>query len=346
MGKLLTLFTFAIAVFAQSKTIQTISGEKFSAKHVKRLGEDEDFYQAVYADKTSDGFAVIDLGNNKIKVYDKSFNKIHEFGKEGLGPKEFQYISYFTVLSNDNILITNTAKILIFKPNGALVTEFQIPASEYGMPQIIPVPNGFYLKSQYINDGENTYKFDLSGNLVKKFNVPLKVATGISPKNITFYNRPFHFQSTFVEAGKKAFSIQTFNSLFVKKTLYTMSFNRIKRNWEKTFSYQTIIKDGKQKRVKVYGRTKENILKLDDYYRDIKRIIGSYAGNLYVSVATDDATTNRVFVFNKEFNFIGELTFKHARKLYDFRMRDGYFFLSQANDDIGAFVDIYKLDSK
>ncbi len=105
-------------------------------------------------DADSDGniyFHRFRSSENFIFKFDKNGNFIKSFGRRGQGPGEIQMVSYFSIDSKDNIIISDRAngKIIFFNTNGELSQEIS-----YGLniTDAIPLENGKYLVIRRIRD--------------------------------------------------------------------------------------------------------------------------------------------------------------------------------------------------
>jgi len=78
-----------------------------------------------------------------IHKFDSNGNYINSFGRRGQGPGEIQFILYFGVDNQDNIIISGNRnkKIVVFSKEGKFVDETRFPLNTFSM---FPLENGNY----------------------------------------------------------------------------------------------------------------------------------------------------------------------------------------------------------
>ncbi len=88
---------------------------------------------------------------NFIFKFDKNGDFIKSFGRRGQGPGEIQMVSYFSIDSKDNIIISDgtNRKIIFFDNNGELDKEVSYILN---IDSAVPLENGKYLVMQRIRD--------------------------------------------------------------------------------------------------------------------------------------------------------------------------------------------------
>ena len=93
---------------------------------------------------------------NFIFKFDKNGNFIKSFGRRGQGPGEIQMVSYFSIDSKDNFIISDNAnrKIIFFNNNGELNKEVSYVMN---IESAVPLENGKYLVRQRIRDDSLHY---------------------------------------------------------------------------------------------------------------------------------------------------------------------------------------------
>lgn len=124
--------------------------------------EDIGFVDIDYFDIDSERNIYIITTSFKDKLVYKFDNKgkyLSSFGKEGHGPGEVQYVSFFEIDSRDRIIISDPKrkKVYYFNNEGRLIEGISYSPDFYEM---FPLENGKYLFIRYFSDMENQGLFE------------------------------------------------------------------------------------------------------------------------------------------------------------------------------------------
>ena len=130
----------------KGRVASLILGEEFTIDLARDDMAERGLADATQFDIDSEGniyFASSRTTENCIHKFDRNGNYINSFGRKGQGPGEVQFILYFGVDNQDNIIISGNRnkKIVIFSKEGKFVDETRFPLNTIA---IFPLGNGNY----------------------------------------------------------------------------------------------------------------------------------------------------------------------------------------------------------
>jgi len=327
---------------------------KFDLEEDLSIGNEDDenfiFYRLRDIQVDTDGnIYVLDSGNHRLQVFDKSGKYLRTIGKRGQGPGEFNGpICVQLDGETGNIFVADflSRKIIIFDKEGNYFDK------DIHLAELL---NDFYLDSdrciwgKFSLPGIDTYRF------IKKLSLEGKVEK-------TFAEILYHIQR--IEISRTSSTLGAYmihhgyeDDLFISKVDdHTFVYGHSKK-----YELVAVDKSGKtlfiirkeespikitnSERDRIINRIKEGIMKQGHYVPDISLKFPDYMPYFY-SIITDDRSriyvrknpvsrelnTNHEYdVFNKEGRYIYKITLNH----YPDVIRNGYLYTIVVNEDTG-----------
>jgi len=322
------------------------------------IGNEEDenylFYRARDIQVDTDGnIYVLDSGNHRLQVFDKSGKYLRTIGKSGQGPGEFNAPSSLQLDDETgNIFVTDNMlrKIIIFENEGRYIDK------DINLVELL---NDFYLDSDKCIWG----KFSLPGIDMYRF---IKKLTLTGKVEKIFTEIPYNMKKLMLSKTKVGNTAYVGGYFFTHGYEYDLFLSQIDNH---TFIYgyskeyeliavditceilflikkdESPIKITKSERDRIKDRIKWDIMKQGHLVPDISLEFPDYKPYFY-SIITDDksriyvrknpvsreSNTNHEYdVFNKEGRYIYKINLDHYPEV----IKDGYIYTRMTNEETG-----------
>jgi len=304
--------------------------------HSEKLTEFEEPFEAVLLALDEDQIYIVDRGTNVIHIYSKKdFNHIGQFGREGQGPTDFEYIGFMRIYP-EYIYISGGRKVSYFTKNGEFIkTATPFPNSG----GYVPLGSNFVCKTY---PGSNPKE--------ERVNIQVELLDSKFKKKKAFYLAKFRkFVKFNFQTGKRdvllvrdCFKLDVYNDrLYVGDTdkgfFFIVFDSRGKKLYEINLPYEkrkVTSKEKKQlidKERKAWGEQRFNQLKASqDYiFQDHYPAYSDFVvtdGKIYVFSYPNEDDPREILISDLKGNFLKKATIPKGRISY-YIYKDRYYYM-------------------
>jgi hypothetical protein len=327
-------------MFALMLLVQTIitldkpiSKDKYELKLDFEVKIESEFYNKTNSSLTPNGeLIVLDIGNKKIKVFNRHGKLLRSFGSEGNGPGEFAGVSSVRTAA-EMFCITDVGGPSFFDYNFKHLFDTNYSHTK-NRSLIIKNAQFIYAPSDF----SNFMKVTESGlSPATKLNV--KSYDLKAPKNTnSFFTRAVQFKETkagLVGVYKTEYIIAVRDSNFELTHI-------IKKNVDPIYSTGMKVKvigEPTDAQKKIIAKRKFSINRLSS----IRRNVGDTEFGFLIEVTTGKKGFRELDLISHDFEYLAKINLKYPDKLVKIRTIYGKIIMDLKNDEIGPYVQVYDL---
>lgn len=316
-----------------------ISNFQYSLKLDYEVKKVDEFYTETSSSFTPNGeLIVLDIGNKKVKIYNREAKLLRSFGEEGNGPGEFAGPS--TILAAKDIFcVKDVGGQSFYDYDFNLLYETNYYRT--GNRSLELVRNQFVYRSENFLDYFTVTKI---GGLSENIKLNVQLYNRNLPKNTKkYFTLPQKFKET------KAGNIGRYAGdyvLEVRDNNYHLT-HILKKKTDELYL------DGKP-RIKIVGEpskkqkellAKQMSKKLEQRISSVWRVLGDTKHGVIVRTTRGGINYKKLALdlISHNLQNYSELTFTFEDRITDARIKYGKLILDLKNDEIGPYVQVYDL---
>jgi hypothetical protein len=346
------VFSFISILSQQSIKLKNTEANPFNFKKTMTLIEkNEGFYEEVISTVGPDGrFYIFDRGNQVCSQFDENGTFIRFIGKPGNGPGEFNAFVQKLFATKDRIIFLNFGRRVIsfYDTDGNFIKDVthQNFTSAYFTSDILEIDQRIHI---YQLNKYREFIFSKDGNIIdilksevkKPKKKPSAFMTTDHPVDVVRFNdgfiRSFNgpFKIDLIDESRtliKQFGID-FKRIPIRDI--TNIYGRQHRTWFNSLTDE----NEKMETLKRWEKEKDE---MGGHFSDIVLLLGVSNDHLFLQLRTESMNMFKIAIISTQYELV-QIEEIQSSEITSAVVINGHLLINQTNDDVGPFVDVYKL---